>query len=88
MLDSKSYGIALPFGTLEIKFENIFVNCNFMSVLRRIKIFTGSPYRTMISKSILKLQEKGMLEQLKAKWYELMNQDLKIMQTLIGRYTI
>ena len=63
LLDSKGYGVALPPS----------MNYQVQLLENYPKIFTDSPYTRTISAGILSLQEKGILQRLKTKWWKEMH---------------
>lgn len=69
LIDNKGYGIALPRSKRSTKFWK-YILWKKKKEKRGDSFFLDSPYRTPISGAILMLQEKGVLQDLKKKWWE------------------
>lgn len=70
LIDNKGYGIALPRSKSRTNLLDSFSNRIGRKSLKYDPLPLDSPYRTPISGAILQLQEKGLLQDLKKKWWE------------------
>lgn len=76
LLDRKGYGVALPPGQLfsiSVVINIKKLSVNFAKTVIILQCITGSPYTKAISDGTLALQEKGVLQQLKQKWWKEMH---------------
>nr|CAD7448973.1 unnamed protein product [Timema bartmani] len=70
LLDNKGYGIALPISKYRISKTRFKVDAICSVMIKNISWSHNSPYRTFVSKAILKLTERGILTKLKDKWWK------------------
>nr|CAD7601758.1 unnamed protein product [Timema genevievae] len=73
LLDNKGYGIALPISKYRISKTRFKVDAICSVMIKNISWSHNSPYRTFVSKAILKLTERGILTKLKDKWWKVHN---------------
>ena len=69
LLDSKGYGVALP----PSKFQKVFFSYSKWNNFNPKYFFSDSPYTRAVSAGVLSLQEKGILQKLKTKWWKEMH---------------
>ena len=70
LLDSKGYGVALP----PSKFQKVFFSYSKWNNFNpKYFFFSDSPYTRAVSAGVLSLQEKGILQKLKTKWWKEMH---------------